>query len=52
MQTSGARRRENANVYSALRTESENSSVVPANAGTHSHRMQFAKNTSAAAPYR
>ena len=38
MQTSGARRRENANVYSALRIKSENSSVVPANAGTHSHR--------------
>jgi hypothetical protein len=41
MQTSGDQRREIANVYSALRVESENSSVVPANAGTHSHRPKL-----------
>src|SRR5256885_3457521 len=41
IQTSGDQRREIANVYSALRIESENSSVVPANAGTHSHRPKL-----------
>ena len=40
-QSSDVSRRENAKVYSALKIESEHSSVVPANAGTHSHRPEL-----------
>jgi hypothetical protein len=41
MQTSGALCREIANVCRLFEIESENSSVVPANAGTHNHRPEL-----------